>query len=86
MLSAVHTHPYWRRATGVTTSFSEGFEAGTSVSGGLSQRNEGNAPEAATDDLELAIVARTRHVGDGQYMKPIADLVPPENKLSSSDP
>jgi len=81
MLSAVHKDPYWRRATWVTTGFSDGFEVGTSVSGGLSHRNELNAPEAATDDLEFTIVARTRHIGDGQYMKPIADLVPPENKL-----
>jgi len=80
MISGVHTHPYWRRATRVTTIFSDGFEAETSISGRLSQRNEGNAPEAATIDLELATVARTRHF-DGKYMKPIADLVPPDNKL-----
>jgi len=78
MLSAVHKDPYWRRPTWVTTGFSDGFEVGTSVSGGLSHRNEGDAPEAVTVDLELAIVARTGHIGD---VKPIIDLVPPENKL-----
>ena len=60
----------------VTTGFSDGLEAETGVYGGFPNRNEGNVPEAATVDLELATVLQTQRSVD--YMKPIADLAPPE--------
>ncbi len=81
-LSPVRTLPYWRRLTGVATGFPDGLEAETGIHGNLSNRNEGDVPEAATVGLELAVVLRPLHGGDGHHMRPIADLTPPENKLT----
>ena len=64
----------------VATVFSDGLGAETSVHGNLPHRNEGNTPEAATVELELAMVLRTQHGGDEYSMKQIADLTPSENK------
>jgi len=64
--------------TRVTTGLSDGLGAEAGVYGGFPNRNEGNAPEAATADLELATVLHTQQNGDGNYMKPIADLAPSE--------
>ena len=66
----IDTHPSWRRVTGVSTNISDGVEAETSVYGDLFDIKEGNVPEAAKVDLELAVVSRTQHGGDE----------PPENK------
>jgi len=84
-LSPVRTHPYWRRMMRVTTGFTDGLEAETGVYGSFPNRYEGNAPEAATVDLELAVVLQTQQGGDEHSMKPIADLTPPENKLTVSN-
>jgi len=71
--------------TRVTTGFSDGLEAETGMYGSFPNRNEENAPEGATVDLELAIVLQTRQGGDEHSMKPIADLTPPENELTLSN-
>ena len=51
-----------------------------SVHSNFPHRNEGNVPEAATVELELAMVLRPQHGGDEHPMKPIADLTPSEPK------
>jgi hypothetical protein len=66
----------------ITTGFSDGFEVETGVCGSFPHRNEGNVPETAAVDLELATVLQTQQGGDEHYMKPIADLTPPDNKLT----
>ena len=62
----------------VATGFSDGLGAETSVHDNFPRRNEGNAPKAATVELELAMVLRTQHGGDKYSIKPIADLTPSE--------
>ena len=79
-LSPVRTFPYWRPSTRIATGFSDGLGAETDVYGSLPNRNEGNVPEAATVDLELAVVLQIQQGGNGHYMRPIADLIQPENK------
>jgi len=79
--SPARTHPYWRRMIRVTTGFSDGLETETGVYGRFPHRKEGNVPKVAAVDLELATVLQTQQDGDEHYMKPIADLTPPENKL-----
>ena len=66
----------------VTTGFSDGWGAETSVHGNFPHRNEGNVPEAATVELELAMVLGTQYGGDEYCMKPIADLTSSENKMT----
>jgi hypothetical protein len=77
-VSPVGTHPYWKRVIRATTDISE---AETDMYGSLSRRSEGNVPEAATVDLELAIVLQTQHGGYEHSMKPTTDLNPLDNKL-----
>jgi hypothetical protein len=80
-VSAMGTHPYWRRVIRATTDISDDFEAETGVYGSSSHGDEGNVPEATTVDLELAIVLQAQHGGYGHSMKPTTDLDPLDNKL-----
>ena len=65
-----------------TTGFSVGLEVEveTSVYGNLANGIEGHVPQAATVDLELAMMSHTRYDVDEHGIKPPADLTPPDDR------
>jgi hypothetical protein len=66
----------------ITTGFSDGLEVETGAFGSFPRENEGDVPAAVTADLELATVLQTQQSGNKHHTKPIADLAPPEDKLT----
>ena len=55
-------------------------EVETSVYGNLANGIEGHVPQAATVDLELAIMSQTRYGVDEHGIKPPANLTPPDDR------
>jgi len=55
-------------------------EVETSVYGNLAMGIEGHVPQAATVDLELAIMSQTGHDVDEHGIKPPAALTPSDDR------
>jgi len=75
----VRTYPFWKRVNQPTAVGLE-VEVETTVYGNFANGIEGHVPQAATVDLELAIMSQTRYDGDGHRIKPPADLTPPDDR------
>ncbi len=71
-LSPIRTHPFWRRPRQLTTSFTFGPGAETSIYGDLATRNE---REAESFDLDIGMESRIRRDEDKDDIRLDADVV-----------
>jgi len=60
-VSPIRTHPLWRRPRPITTGFSFGLGAETSIHSDVTTQNGRDIPQAESVDMEVGMELKTRH-------------------------
>ena len=80
MRSPARTHPFWRRQHQLTTYFSFGLGAETSIYSGMTVRNERDIPQAESVDMDVGMELRTRQDEDQDDVKLDVDVITADGK------
>ena len=63
-LSAIRTHPFWRRPRRLTTTFTYGLGTRASINGDLATQTETDIPHVESVDLDDGMALRTQQDSD----------------------
>jgi len=80
VVSPIRTHPFWRRPRRLTTGFSFGLGAETSIHGDVTTRNERDIPQAESVEMDIGMELRTRQDEDNDEVKFDVDVIKMEEK------
>ena len=74
-VSAIQTHPLWRRPRRLATGFTFGFGGETSIFGRLTTRHERDIPQTKSVDMDVGMELGTRHDEDKDDVKLGVDTI-----------